>query len=192
MVLRSAGSGASVPPSAEAVREAPRWVVAGPSARQAAAPRPAEPVARDVAWGLPLAARDAAEGPQRAEVWGVAAEPRQAAEGEAWVAAAAPRPEEAARAGEAEALRQEARDAAAAARRPAEVWGVAAVQRRAVPSVLPSGLPSASVVPRERHRQAVARLAPQAAAMVARATAQQLIAPRSARSSQAARDEVLS
>jgi hypothetical protein len=188
MVLRSAGSGASVPPSAEAVREAPRWVVAGPSARQAAAPRPAEPVARDVAWGLP----QAAEGPQRAEVWGVAAEPRQAAEGEAWVAAAAPRPEEAARAGEQEALRREARDAAAAARRPAEVWGVAAVQRRAVPSVLPSGLPSASVVPRERHRQAVARLAPQAAAMVARATAQQLIAPRSARSSQAARDEVLS
>jgi hypothetical protein len=191
-VLRSAGAAASVRPSAAAVREVPHWVVAGPSAQLAAALPPGEPVARDVASALPLAARDAAEGPQRAEVLGAAAEPRQAAEGEAWVAAAAPRPEEAARAGEEEALRQEARDAAAAARRPAEVWGVAAVQRRAVPSVLPSGLLSVLAFPRERHHQAVARLAPQAAAMVARATAQQLVAPRSARSSQAARDEVLS
>jgi hypothetical protein len=194
VVLRWAGAAASVRPSAEAVREVQRWVAAGPSAQQAAALPPGEPVARDVASVLPPAARDAAEGPRRAEVLGVAAEPRQAAEGAAWVGAAARRPEEAAPAGAEEALRREAgeaRDAAAAARQPAEVRGVAA-QRRAVPSVLPSGLPSASAVPRERHRQAAARPAPQAAALVARATAQQLIAPRSARSSQAARDEVLS
>jgi hypothetical protein len=137
-------------------------VAAGPSVQQAAALPPGEPVARDVASGLPLAARDAAEGPQPAEVWGVAAGPRQAAV-EAWVGAAAPRPEEAARAGEQEALRREAgeaRDAAAAARLPAGAWDAAAVLRRAAPWVLPSGLPSASVAPRARLRQGPARPAP--------------------------------
>jgi hypothetical protein len=131
--------------------------------QQAAALPSEEPVARDVASGLPLAARDAAEGPQRAEVWGVAAGPRQAAAVEAWVGAAAPRPEEAARAGEeAEALRREARDAAAAAavRLLAAAPDVVAARRRAAPWVLPSGLPSASVVPRGRLRQGPARPAP--------------------------------
>ena len=155
-VLRSAGAAASVRPSAAAVREAPRWVAAGPSARQAAALRPAEPVARDVALGLPLAARDAAEGPpqaEQAEVSGAAAEPRQAAEVEAWAGAAAPQPEEA-------ALRREARDAAAAGRLPAEAPDVAAVQRRAAPWVLPSGLLFALVFPRGRLRPGPARPAP--------------------------------